>query len=410
MKKDKSKQSLLIVFGCMLLQAIPFAFASEVSPLFVHYLHLTFGFSIASVGSIFTIGAVASSLAAPFLGRLYDRFSTKKVMIAGLLFSGSGMLMNAFSHELWQFFIANAIIQVGVFLYSSLGIPYLIGKWFDAQEKPKALGIAFAGGALGNFVLQPTVSHWLSEYTIHFVYLLCALIAIIAGLIILLTMIRSNDKATEKTARQSVVQYSNKGIGFKKTLRTISFWILAIGMLFIGLNVAAQSSQYANYFSSLGFTPLSVGLVGSTFAFFSLAGNIGGGFIVSKFGLLKATILAGFLQLLSSGSMLLLEHLNQPIFAYTWGICYGLSVYIYMSGPALIIQTLFGMKESSVILGVFTIFFAIGFAGGSVIFGLFVDLLGFDIAWLSVIIYVIIGFSILITMIATIQKKHYAQQ
>lgn len=409
MKRARTTQHLLIVLGCMLLQAVPFALAAEVSPLFVHYLHTNFHFNIASVGFIFTVGAVASSLASPFLGRLYDKFSTRIVMVSGLIFSSIGMFMNAMSSQLWQFFVANAIIQIGVFLYSSLGIPFLIGKYFSPSEKPKALGFAFSGGALGNFVLQSLVSHWLNTYTIHFVYFLCASIALIVGLLILFFLIRSNPKDTkhlhDNNSSEVVVE---KGLGIKRTLRTPMFWILASGMLFIGLNVAAQSSQYANYFNSLQLNPIIIGTVGSTFAIFSLAGNIGGGFVVSKLGLFKATIVAGILQFCSAGSMLLLDQFHALYFAYIWAICYGLSVYIYMSGPALIIQTLFGMKESSAILGVFSIFFAVGFASGSAIFGLFVDLLGFKIAWISVLTYIIVGFTILITMIARISKQRYA--
>lgn len=409
MKKAKSRQHMLIVLGCMLLQAIPFAFASEVSPLFVHYLHENFGFNIASVGLIFTVGAVASSLASPLLGHLYDKYATRLVMVAGLIFSGIGMFMNAFSNQLWQFFVANAIIQVGVFLYSSLGVPYLIGKWFNAHERPKALGIAFAGGALGNFFLQSLVSNWLGRYSIHFVYFLCASIALISGLLILFVLIRPNKNAAQVAQQNIKTPLSEEGLGVKKTLKLPQFWLLASGMLFIGLNVAAQSSQYANYFNQLSFSPLIIGSIGSTFAIFSLIGNISGGFIVSKFGLLNATIIAGILQLCSSSSLLLLDHTQFLPLAYVWGICYGLSVYIYMSGPALIIQTLFGMHESSVTLGIFSIFFAVGFASGNVIFGLFVDHLGFQTAWLSVIAYILIGFTILITMIAHINKKNYAK-
>ena len=408
MKKAGTTQHLMIVLGCMLLQAVPFAFAAEVSPLFVHYLHANFNFSIASVGFIFTVGAIASSLASPFLGRLYDKFSTRLVMVFGLIFSSIGMFMNALSTQLWQFFVANAIIQIGVFLYSSLGIPFLIGQYFTPAQKPKALGVAFSGGAMGNFVLQFLVSRWLSEYTIHFVYFLCASIALVAGLLILFFLIRSKTQPAARQSHSASTVDVEKGLGVKKTLQLPLFWILSCGMLFIGLNVAAQSSQYANYFNSLQFDPVIVGTIGSTFAIFSLVGNIGGGFVVAKIGLLRAAIVAGVLQFCSATSMLLIVQLHLPYLAYSWAICYGLSVYIYMSGPALIIQTLFGMKESSAILGVFSIFFAVGFASGSVIFGLFVDVLGFKIAWLSVIVYILIGFTILITMIARIRKRKYA--
>lgn len=98
------------------------------------------------------------------------------------------------------------------------------------------------------------------------------------------------------------------------------------------------------------------------------------------------------------------------ISAFAWAVHYGFNVYSYMSAPAVMMQTLFGMKDTSQILGVFSIFFAVGFALGNIVFSFFVDTFGFTVAWISILCYVLIGFSGLLFFITDIQKHKFADE
>lgn len=410
-KMKLDAKHILIIVGCMLLQAIPFGMAQNVQPLFIPELHDTFNFPIAEIGLIFTFGAVASSLVSPIAGKFYDKVATKTMMGIGVIVCSIGLFGNAFSHELWQFIVSNAITQIGCVIFSGLGVPYLIGLWFDKHQKATALGIAFAGGSIGNFFLQPIVSNLFNSFKINQVYLICAIVAVVVGVLVILFMIKNRKDTVVETenAEDTASTVQLKGIGSKRTMKLPMFWILCMGMFFVGLNIAAQSQQYANYFKSLNIDNAQIGFVGSTFAIACLLGNVGGGVIFSKFGVFKATFLAFILQILSVGSMLLLKSTGAMAFGYIWAILYGITVFIYMSGPAIIMQDLFGMKESSVNLGMFSIFFAIGFALGNVVFGYFVDNFGFEAAWFEVIACILIGFIIMLVSIKKIEKENYAE-
>ena len=400
---------LLVIFSCMLIQMFPFGMTSEVPPLYVNPLNETFHFSMAHIGFIFTIGSIASSIASPFIGKLFDHYSTKLLMIIGVAISSIGLFINGFATQLWQFYLANAIVQIGVITYSSLGIPYLIGKWFNKEEKAAAMGFAFAGGAIGNFFWQPVFSYLLNTYSIHKVYLLSAAIAFISGLMIILLLVR-NKRATVKSNQVTTQTLVLHGIGFTKTRKLPLFWMLAFSMFFLGINIAAQSSQYANFFSSIHLEAATIGLIGSTFAVSALGGNILGGLLISKFGLLNGARVAAILQILSAISMLILSVKSIAALGFSWAILYGLSGFIYMSGPAVMVQYLFGMKESSQILGWINIFFAIGFALGSVLFGMFVDLFNFQMAWIFILVCLFICYAMMLTSIHRIEKHHYAEQ
>lgn len=396
----------------MLLQAIPFGIAQNIPPLFIEHLVNNYHFSVQSVGYIFTIGAIAASLVAPISGKFYSKYPVKLIMLGGLICSALGVMLNAIASNLGMFLLASAITQIGTVTFSSLGVPYLIGSWFSDKEKATALGIAFSGGSIGNFFLQPIVVKLLSTYELHFVYFICGLISLIVGVLIILLFIKKNTHGiTEQEEIKEEVLVVEKGIGYKKTVKYMPFWLLSVAFFIVGLAIAALSSQYANYFSIIKIDASIIGIVGSTFAFFGLLGNVSGGFLFSKLGVFKTMFIAGILQVSAVLSMLISifnPQLAVPC-AFLWAVLYGLSVFSYMSGPAIMIQNLFGMKDSSQILGVFSIFFAVGFAIGNIIFGFFVDSFGFTSAWLSVLLYATIGFAGLLLLIQRIMKKNFSK-
>ncbi|HGF7792935.1 TPA: MFS transporter, partial [Enterococcus faecium] len=326
----------------------------------------------------------------------------------------------------------NSITQIGTVTFSGLGVPFLIATWFDEKSKASALGIAFAGGSIGNFFLQPIVTNLLNHYELHRVYFMCALASLVVGVLVGVFLIHPNKQPIESSAakqstdsskdskistNQSVPQGTHPantqtGIGYKKTTQQKSFWALSCFYLIIGLAISALSSQYANFFASIHINTTLIGTIGSTFAIACLVGNVGGGFLFSKIGVRNAMFLAFILQLVTV--ILLIASIFIPsikvISAFAWAVLYGFNVYSYMSAPAVMMQTLFGMKDTSQILGVFSIFFAVGFALGNIVFGFFVDTFGFTAAWISILCYVLIGFSGLLFFITDIQKHKFADQ
>lgn len=406
----------MIVFGCLLLQTIPFSMAQNIPPLFVHYLHIDFHFNLESIGFIFTIGAAASSISSPFIGKLFDKMFTKILMIIGMVISCLGLFLNSVASNLEMYLLNAAIIQIGCIMYSGLGIPYLIGTWFDAKHKASALGVAFAGGSIGNFFLQPIFTHLLEKYAVnsikglHTVYFIAAISAFVIGILILVFLIHDKKKAqkTVRSATSNRVVTKMTGISAKEVRKLPDFWILFAGMFFIGLNVAAQSAQYANYFEDLKMTTAIVGIIGSSFALACLVGNISGGVLFSKIGIFKSSFIALVFQALSCAMMIILYFAHTDIYGFLWAFFYGLTVFIYTSGPATIIQDLFGMRNSSEILGIFSISFSFGYAIGNVIFGLIIDRLGYLFAWGTNLAFIVLGYSLLLVAMKKLLSNNYA--
>ena len=407
-KKKKFTTGWLIVVACMLMQAIPFGVAANIQPQFMAYIldpQSGYGFTQAGFSLIFTLGTVVSAIASPFIGAMFNKISVKTMYLAGSILAGGGFLAFSMCQELWQFYIVAGIVQVGASVISSIGIPLLINGWFDELSKGKALGLAFAGGSIGNIFLQSMVAFSLTNFGISKSYLMFGVLSLLVGIPITLLFLRmpKNDSEIVKGKRKdNEIEENNDSISvdWGYTLNEVKnlkyFWILAFGLFFLGMYVSVLAVQYPAYLKNfLKVDPMIVGLVGSTFAVFSLGGNLFGGVIFDKLGITKglavAFILAGTscLALMNAGTV--------PMLAPVFAALKGLSVFAYMMGPSLLAGSFFGKKEFGAILGVVQIFFAVGFAAGSSIFGLLVDKMGYGVAWIFVLSFIVVCYAALIT-------------
>ncbi len=399
-----------MIFVCMLIQAIPFGVAQNIQPLFIPYVLEHFHFTLASFSLIFTFGALAASVFSPFLGKLFGKINIKTIFLIGTVISSLSFIGFGYATNLATFYLLSAISQIGCVFFSGLGIAYLIGCWFPNKGRGKALGLAFSGGSIGNVFLQPWVSSMLGSKGDSKTYIFFGILSLIVSIVVVLLFVRS-PKQGEIDTSENVESSNNvdttktyEGLGAKETRKNKYFWIFSLGYALIGMAISACSTQYASYFKiNLQLSPALIGTLGSVFAVFCLLGNVGGGALFDRIGSFKSMALAFIFQAVAIIAMLLgnVHH----AFTFGFSIFYGLCVYSYMSGPAFLATDLFGRKESSVNLGVISLLFAIGFAIGSSIFGVFTDSFSYEVAWIAMLAFLVIGYVLLLLSIHKVKEQ-----
>lgn len=398
--KRKFSTGWLIVVACMLIQAIPFGVASNIQPQFVSYVVEENGFTLAGFSLIFTLGTFVSAIASPFIGTLFKKMNTKVIYTLGCILSGGGFLAFSMCKELWQFYIISGVVQVGTAVISSIGVPLLINSWFDEVSKGKAMGLAFAGSGLGNIFLQQLVSTSLATNGASKSYMMFGALSLIVGVPVSLFLLRMPKNESEivrgkKNNETESTTSADFGFTFKEASKLKFFWLFGVGLFFLGMYVSALAVQYPAYLKGyVGVSPVLVGTIGSIFALFSLIGNLVGGAIFDKLGTSKGLVVSFLLAAISCLALIFAKEI--PQLALLFATLKGLSVFAYMIGPSLLTGSFFGQKDFGSILGVVQIFFAVGFAAGSSVFGLLVDNLGYRIAWLTVLVFIVICYLSLI--------------
>ena len=402
MNKNKIQKGWMMLVVCMLIQAIPFCIASSIQPLFMGSVIKEHGFSLTGFSLLFSIGTIVSAIASPIIGPLFAKVNLKLIYTVGAIFTGAGFMAFSMCTKLWQFYLVAAIVQIGAAIISAIGVPLLINSWFGGNVRGKALGIAFAGGSIGNIFMQQLVMRSIVANGTSKSYFIFGLVALVVALVIGLFLVKmpKNDSEIVK-GKNDVVKEENKNeVDISYTLKEAQsnkfFWIFGLGFLFIGLYVSAYSVQHANYFQNeLNLSPNVIALTGSIFALCSLGGNIVGGLLFDKLGVVK-TLLISSVAVAASGVFILLAGSN-PIFAHLHSTVKGLAVFVYMMTPAYVVGEYFGKKAYGSILGMLQLIFAVGFSAGSVLFGVLAGALGYNTTWMIILGFVLCAFTCLIT-------------
>jgi MFS family permease len=211
----------------MLIQAIPFGVASNIQPQFVSYVVSEKNFTLAGFSLIFTLGTVASAVASPFIGVLFNKVNTKMLFLLGAILSGGGFFAFSICNHLWQFYLVAAVVQVGTSVISSIGVPLVINRWFDEESKGKAMGIAFAGSGLGNIFLQQLSVNWIAKYGYAVAYQKFALVSVVVGLVVSLLLVR-----TAKDSSEMVVGKAKEAEAKEEKVQLIKEYASNFGILF----------------------------------------------------------------------------------------------------------------------------------------------------------------------------------
>lgn len=93
-------------------------------------------------------GALSMGIGGIVMGHFADRYSTRRVVLCGLICLGVSLLLLSTQSALWQFYLFYCLM--GGFGSSSLDVPLLanVGHWFE-RNKGLAIGLTTAGRALG---------------------------------------------------------------------------------------------------------------------------------------------------------------------------------------------------------------------------------------------------------------------
>lgn len=173
-KNKKIATGWLMVIACMLVQAIPYCIVANTQALYMYPVMEAKGFTLSQFSLIFTIGTIVPALIGPFIGGIYRKVNTKILYLIGGILLSCGFMTFSIAEKLWQFYAIAGGVQVGASIVAGIGVPMLINAWFDETSKGKAMGIAYAGGSIGNIFLQQLVVRTIAQevmltHTLHLV-------------------------------------------------------------------------------------------------------------------------------------------------------------------------------------------------------------------------------------------------
>ena len=224
----------------------------------------------------------------PFLGNIADRFGTARTVAAGGLLYVAGMFTTALATAGVVLTLGNVICGIGMAAAGFGPIFGAVSRQTPPEKRSVALGVATAGGSIGQFAIVPFASllqHWLDNW--H------TTMSILAAVSMAMVPLALGLREPRAAASRGIVLPLRSRAALQEAFATPGFWLLTIGFFvcgfhvtFIGLHLPAYISDKAVSMSLFG-RPVSavelggcaIGLVGQ----FNLAGSLIWGWLGSRY-------------------------------------------------------------------------------------------------------------------------------
>jgi MFS family permease len=351
-----SPRAWIIVFaafvGAFVTFGITYCFGVFLKP-----MALEFHVSHAAMSAVFSTITVLSFFAAPFTGKIADRYGPRPVVAVGAALIGVGLILTARVHYFPLIYVTYGIGLGGALACTYIPAIAAVGEWFKVH-RDIALGISISGIGCGTLVAAPLSARLIENYGWRaafevFGWAGAALLAMCA------VLLARPPAAGEK-----------KKINIVPQLRTPAFAFLYISLLFAGIAV----------YVSLVFLPAFAMDIGANrVAGAALLGYIGASSVLGRLGLNALAPRFGLLTMYQAAYGLLLVSFALWIAAhdYSWLVMFSLLMGVGYGGIAAmapaVTASIFGIEGLGELLGILFTGFGIACLVGPPMAGVLVD-------------------------------------
>ena len=215
-----------------------------------------FGWDRAQVVSVFSLSALSGGLAAPLIGRLFDRSGPRSIYALGLLLLGGALLVAANANHLWQ-------LQLSLGLCAGFGIAFignvpnsiLLGRWFGPRL-PTAMAIVYSATGAGVLILLPLSQILIDRLGWRGAYQIFGAVALFLLVPLLLLPWRLFSTGSPHVVKKADTDFIDEGWTLPGAMRHHAFWALFSTFFFTAVGMYTITPQIVAYLIDAGFQPL----------------------------------------------------------------------------------------------------------------------------------------------------------
>lgn len=394
--EGKSGRAWIILIACCIMCAIGFGGVSTCFSLFVTPLVSELDTSVTSVSLFFVLMMAFGIPGAVIAPRLLEKNAGLASGVGGVI-AGLGYLLVANVPSLPTLYVAAALMGFGSSFTTTLMAPILINNWFNVKQGT-FVGVALAFTGIGGAILSPVVTGIIASNGWQFAMtaLGCLIAVVVGGLGFLCIRYSPETCGCEPYGQAKAAlsaegapaevddAFAKQGMSFKEFFRAPAAFLVMGAVLFAGF--IACINQQANTICQLsGFTAVAAGLVVSCQSIGNVIGKLLLGAVRDRFGGPKAGLMGAFFAILGFCCMIAGVLGQAETLMFAGGFICGLGSCLGTMAAPLFTMDAAGPREYGNILGVVSVFGAIGAAVGTVVVSALYDASGSYVSALVVL-------------------------
>lgn len=293
-------------------------------------------------------------------GRLSDRFGPRRIVTAGAVIMGAGLMLTALAPRMWIGYLTYGVgAGIGA---SCVYIPTLalVGGWF-IRHRTTALGLAAAGTGCGTLLMPPVAAVLIQAHGWRTTYALFG-----AGSFVLLLLCAG-------LARSPPRAPAGHTTSLRRVVRSRPFALLYASWVLATTGLVASMVFLPPFAHATGASPVAASALISMIGGMSILGRGGIGFISRKAGAVRLYKLSVLVMAVSYLLWLPFTGYGWLVaFAATLGFGYGVRIALT---PVVLIE-FFGLGNLGAVLGAFMTASCISAMCGPLVAGLIIDQTG----------------------------------
>ena len=362
-------QGWVMVGVCFVLGGLAFGVLGSVG-VFLKPLVAEFGWSRGQTAFGYSMLSFASAIMGVAWGYVADRYGSERLIMAGAFSMVVALLGLSHLSQLWHFYAA-------YFLFGAVGFSTFmgplfgnVGHWFK-HNPGLALGIAAAGGALGQAVIPFIVRLMISEYDWRTAYFVLAVAYLIIAVPLALAV---KDPPSRKAVQTNVRVQTDPRYSLPPI--EIMTWVCA-AVIFCCITMSMPIVHLVPLISDRGIAPETAASVLLVLMLSGAAGRIAGGKFADLLGPLPTFMLA------SAGQTILViwfPHIDSMIGIYILAVAFGFAYSADMVSIITCMRLMIPVHLAGRAIGLGTAFGMVGMGLGGYLGGALYDLHG-DYVW-----------------------------
>jgi MFS family permease len=323
-----------------------------------------FGWDRGSISFAFFLNMTLYALSLTVVGRFYDRYGPKWVIIISTVFLSAGYMLISVIGSLWQFFVFYGIIAgVGLGGPSLTLMAAVASKWFR-KWRGAAISLALSGSSIGQFALIPLFTVFVSHSGWRLSYLYIGSIMLLVNIAVAIFVIKGDpenigqrpfgENPHEKgTRREPFISPGETSLDLNlgEAMRSWSFWLFLIAMFICGSGDFLVTTHLIPLVTDYGFSPIRAGHMQAWLGLMSLAGMMVAGPVSDLIGN-KVPIAITFL--LRFVLFLLIVKYQSLLSFYVFALAFGFTLLVTAPLNTTLIGRLYGCSHLGLLTGFVT--------------------------------------------------------
>lgn len=329
-----------------------------------------FGWDRATFSSSLFVGHALAAIAYPFIGRGIDRFGVRRVSLTSIVLFAGSIAALSLTPPSSTVFIAMAGL-CGLLSAGQAPLPYAkaVASWFD-ERRGLALGIAMTGIGIGATLVPQFARAVIAAYGWRAGYVALGGLLLVVALPAVAIFIREPDAETRAATYGGGLL---PGLTVSETLRTTSFWLLAIPVFLVVTTINGIVGHLVPLLTDRGVDVRQATATLSAVGLSTIAGRLVSGYLLDRF---FAPAVTAVLFLLPLGGVTILAlgaGGSAPLLAVVT-LGFGLGAEVDVIG--FMVSRYFGLRAYGEIYGCLFAIFTVGTGLGPVLMGLSFDATG----------------------------------